>query len=139
MEFAEDMDILMTSSTEWHLRSIRNQMRVVETNAYNESATYDLNGNIQTLLRFGGSDGNSALKIDDIKYTYEGNQLVDIWDSSGNSLGLDGGDAMVYDKNGNMIMDGAHFIDGIAYNHMNLPESLEKNMNILSILLCRWN
>lgn len=99
---------------------------VVETNAYNESATYDLNGNIQTLLRFGGSDGNSALKIDDIKYTYEGNQLVDIWDSSGNSLGLDGGDAMVYDKNGNMIMDGAHFIDGIAYNHMNLPESLEK-------------
>lgn len=99
---------------------------VVETNAYNESATYDLNGNIQTLLRFGGSDGNSALKIDDIKYTYEGNQLVDIWDSSGNSLGLDGGDAIVYDKNGNIIMDGAHFIDGIAYNHMNLPESLEK-------------
>lgn len=41
-------------------------------------------------------------------------------------MGLDGGDAMVYDKNGNMIMDGAHFIDGIAYNHMNLPESLEK-------------
>ncbi|HCN48619.1 MAG TPA: sugar-binding protein [Chryseobacterium sp.] len=99
---------------------------VIETNAYNESVTYDLNGNIQSLLRFGGSDGNSALKIDDIKYTYEGNQLVDLWDSSGNSLGLDGGDSMAYDDNGNMIMDNAHYIWELSYNHLNLPESIVK-------------
>ncbi|MDQ0068188.1 DUF6443 domain-containing protein [Chryseobacterium lathyri] len=99
---------------------------VIETNAYNESATYDLNGNIQTLLRFGGSDSNLATKIDDVKYTYEGNQLADIWDSSGNYLGLDGGDVMYYDANGNMISDDAHFINEINYNHLNLPNKIVK-------------
>ncbi|NIF03888.1 RHS repeat-associated core domain-containing protein [Chryseobacterium sp. Tr-659] len=101
---------------------------VIETNAYNESVTYDLNGNIQTLLRFGGTDNNSGMKIDDINYTYEGNQLVDIWDSSGNSLGLDGGDTMAYDANGNMVKDAAHLIDNINYNHLNLPNLIEKQI-----------
>lgn len=101
---------------------------VIATNAYNEKATYDANGNIQTFLRFGGSDGNSAVKIDDITYTYDGNKIVDVWDSSGNSLGLDGGDAMSYDANGNLIEDGAHLIDHIGYNHLNLPNLIEKQV-----------
>ncbi len=107
---------------------------VIETNAYNESVTYDLNGNIQTLLRFGGIDNNSGMKIDDINYTYEGNQLVDIWDSSGNSLGLDGGDTVGYDANGNMTTDGAHLIDSIKYNHLNLPNSIEKQIEYFEYL-----
>ncbi|MCC3214922.1 RHS repeat-associated core domain-containing protein [Chryseobacterium sp. X308] len=101
---------------------------VIATNAYNEKVTYDVNGNIQTLLRFGSSDGNSAVKIDDIKYTYDGNKLVDVWDSSGNSLGLDGGDEMVYDVNGNLRADAAHFINKIEYNHLNLPSLIEKQV-----------
>ncbi|WP_223607293.1 DUF6443 domain-containing protein [Chryseobacterium sp. OSA05B] len=107
---------------------------VIETNAYNESVTYDLNGNIQTLLRFGGSDSNLASKIDDVKYTYEGNQLVDIWDSSGNYLGLDGGDVMYYDANGNVISDNAHFMDEINYNHLNLPNRIVKQVEYYEYL-----
>ncbi|MBP1167890.1 RHS repeat-associated protein [Chryseobacterium sp. PvR013] len=101
---------------------------VIATNAYNEKVTYDVNGNIQTLLRFGSSDGNSAVKIDDIKYTYDGNKLVDVWDSSGNSSGLDGGDEMVYDVNGNLRADAAHLINKIEYNHLNLPSLIEKQV-----------
>jgi len=101
---------------------------VIATNAYNEKVTYDGNGNIQTLLRFGSSDGHTAVKIDDIKYTYDGNRLVEVWDSSGNSLGLDGGDEMAYDVNGNLIADGAHFINKIGYNHLNLPNLIGKQV-----------
>ncbi|THV62253.1 hypothetical protein [Chryseobacterium candidae] len=36
---------------------------VIDTKAYNESVTYDPNGNILSLLRFGGTDTNLALKI----------------------------------------------------------------------------
>ncbi|MDC8098668.1 DUF6443 domain-containing protein [Chryseobacterium rhizosphaerae] len=107
---------------------------VITTNAYNESVTYDLNGNIKTLLRFGGSDSNSAVKIDDIKYTYQGNLLVDVRDSSGNYSGLEGGGEMGYDVNGNMIEDGAHFLENIAYNHLNLPQLIEKKYDYFEYL-----
>ncbi|QRA41366.1 DUF6443 domain-containing protein [Chryseobacterium cucumeris] len=93
---------------------------------YNESATYDINGNIKTMLRFGGTDNGNKMRIDDIAYTYSGNQLSDVWDSSGNGLGLDGGDMMGYDDNGNMISDNAHFIYKIKYNHLNLPYDIER-------------
>lgn len=95
-------------------------------NSYNEYVTYDVNGNITHLKRFGGGDDNSYAKIDDIDYTYDGNQLIDSWDSSNNYLGLDGGGIMEYDTNGNMISDEAHFIHNISYNFLNLPINIEK-------------
>lgn len=95
-------------------------------NSYNEYITYDPNGNITHLKRFGGGDDAASSKIDDIAYTYEGNQLVDSWDSSQNYLGLDGGGMMEYDDNGNMVADEAHFIHKISYNFLNLPEKIER-------------
>ena len=95
-------------------------------NSYNEYISYDPNGNITNLKRFGGGDDNSYVKIDDIAYTYDGNQLVDSWDSSQNYLGLDGGGPMYYDENGNMVGDEAHFIHNISYNFLNLPETIDK-------------
>ncbi|MGV4413592.1 DUF6443 domain-containing protein [Chryseobacterium sp. T1] len=99
---------------------------VVETNAYNENIIYDINGNVDKLQRYGGFDGNQAQLIDDIKYTYNGNQLIDVWDSSGNYYGLGGGGSMDYDANGNMIRDDAHYIWELKYNYLNLPYSIEK-------------
>ncbi|WP_281323316.1 DUF6443 domain-containing protein [Flavobacterium aestivum] len=99
--------------------------------AYNESLSYDKNGNITSLQRFGGSDAPSIIfQIDDLAYDYSNansNQLTKVTDSpAGNdSQGfIDGnktGDDYSYDSNGNMITDKNKNITNIVYNHLNLP------------------
>ncbi|MEQ9167578.1 MAG: RHS repeat-associated core domain-containing protein, partial [Fulvivirga sp.] len=86
-------------------------------------AGYDNNGNIQGLLR--GVNGN----IDELSYTYQGNQLFQVADKGGTEGFKDGintGNDYLYDNNGNMISDENKDIEAIIYNHLNLPSKVIK-------------
>lgn len=90
-----------------------------------ETLEYDLNGNITNLYRTSVAEygSNTATVIDNLAYTYRGNQAVNIKDNSGNSTGYEGtaGYPISYDANGNMknMMDKQ--ITNIGYNYLNLP------------------
>lgn len=82
-----------------------------ETDFYNESLTYDLNGNILTLSRFSkpSSTGLPAQKIDQLTYTYTGNQLTKVADATQNASGypyLATPNDIGYDANGNNRSNG---------------------------------
>ena len=104
----------------------------VANNAYNETLTYDKNGNIITLLRNGGSDVTAA-PIDNLVYSYannnNANQLMKVADSSNKTLGFVDSvantvDDYSYDVNGNMTKDNNKNITLITYNHLNLPTKI---------------
>ena len=103
------------------------------------NVSYDKNGNIQTLRR----TGVYASQIwDDLSYEYETingvqtNKLVNVLEldtnwplqSSRDKGFVDGNigegpslDDYEYDANGNMLLDRNKHINGIIYNHLNLP------------------
>ena len=88
---------------------------------YTEKVTaYDKNGNIKKLQRYG-----NAL-IDNLTYTYNGNQLTKVKDESDNAYGFtDGASAAneyTYDHNGNLTKDSNKNISNITYNVLNLPQ-----------------
>jgi RHS repeat-associated protein len=93
------------------------------TNAYNESLTYDKNGNILSLNRNGTSE--TATAIDKLAYTYSHNQLLKVADTANKTQGfVDGTNTdndFTYDFNGNMTIDKNKGITAITYNHLNLP------------------
>lgn len=102
------------------------------TNAYNETISYDSNGNITSLRRNGLTDGNGsspAINIDNLTYNYDTintNKLLSVSDSpttntSGFSDGNTTGDDYKYDKIGNLTIDLNKGISNIIYNHLNLP------------------
>lgn len=85
-------------------------------------SNYDLNGNIGNLFR----EGKNGTDLDNLTYTYVGNQLQKVTDASNNAEGFDNGGSgsgtdYTYDANGNMISDANKGITGIEYNHLNLP------------------
>lgn len=102
------------------------------------SITYDLNGNILSLQRKGFKSGvinqNASFgTIDNLSYTYSGDQLLSVSDASihyqndfndGNTVGND----YVYDVNGNMTQDKNKDIS-ITYNHLNLPTTVTNTNN----------
>ncbi len=93
-----------------------------------ESITaYDNNGNIKGLQRRSSLPG----LMDDLVYTYSGNQLLRVTDSgsatNGFKEGTNTGDDFTYDVNGNMSGDENKSIDNITYNHLNLPQSVTKS------------
>ncbi|MFV8354993.1 DUF6443 domain-containing protein [Flavobacterium sp. XS1P32] len=105
-------------------------------NAYDEKLTYDANGNIKTLLRYGSLNDAKAVLIDDLTYAYKStssNQLMKVTDvqvnngsfinefkdSASNTV-----DDYDYDANGNMIKDNNKNITAITYNHLNLPTKI---------------
>lgn len=112
--------------------------------AFNKSAgidfsvsglTYDGNGNILTMKQKGWKlDGSSF--IDQLSYTYIGNsnkllKVTDLSNDNSSKLGDFKYDATTktatdytYDANGNMIADNNKKISSIAYNFLNLPQSI---------------
>lgn len=94
---------------------------------YNESLSYDKNGNILSLIRKGNTDANATNfgTMDNLIYTYLGNRLNTVEDSSGSTEGFKDGSHTAqeysYDDNGNMKTDANKGITAIVYNHLNLP------------------
>ncbi|MBN9284875.1 MULTISPECIES: DUF6443 domain-containing protein [unclassified Flavobacterium] len=96
--------------------------------SYNETVSYDKNGNITALQRTGNLDNPVfAIDIDNLSYFYNGNKLMRVNDATNNPEGFtDNGygntyDDYAYDANGNMIKDENKKITNIVYNHLNLP------------------
>ncbi|MDY0089013.1 MAG: RHS repeat-associated core domain-containing protein, partial [Flavobacteriaceae bacterium] len=97
-------------------------------NSYNESLTYDKNGNIKTLFRTGEyDDAIYDFEIDNLVYTYDAenpNRLKKVDDSSSNPNGFNdiaNETDYEYDNYGNMEIDRNKGITDIRYNHLNLP------------------
>ena len=93
------------------------------TGAYTEKVTaYDKNGNIKALQRYGNG------LIDNLTYTYNGNQLTKVEDATGNVAGFRNGASTTneynYDNNGNLTKDSNKNISNIAYNVLNLPSTV---------------
>ncbi|EAY24076.1 RHS repeat-associated core domain-containing protein [Microscilla marina] len=112
--------------------------------------TYDLNGNILSLKRQGLLERKLNLAmvfgtIDDLSYTYAGNQLLgvaDAEDSQNTGVAGDFRDGhtataqdpdYIYDANGNLVEDKNKKIASIVYNYLNLPTiiNFEKNQQIV--------
>lgn len=100
-----------------------------------QGVSYDKNGNITTLQRQGPSGLSSSALMDDLSYTYTGNQLQNVTDVSGNTSGFNDGSTAIqeyqYDVNGNMTLDDNKGITDITYNHLNLPTKVTIN-NVLN-------
>jgi len=91
-------------------------------------------GNILSLHRNGLHNNNTFDEIDNLTYTYEGNQLIKVDDSAQDPIYKDcfdfkdGADEDIeyeYDANGNMKKDLNHGICNIEYNCINLPSRVE--------------
>ncbi|WP_461630285.1 DUF6443 domain-containing protein [Labilibaculum euxinus] len=87
--------------------------------------TYDLNGNILSLNRDG-----AGTQIDQLAYGYNGNQLTYVNDGKDDAKGFkefsNTTSEYAYDANGNMISDDNKKISLVAYNLLNLPESITR-------------
>ena len=93
-----------------------------------ESFNYDELGNITRLIRWSSSN-----TIDDISFTYNGNQLDKIDDEYESNSYLikqyhdnnTEGNDFAYDANGNMLYDKDRGIAAIRYNLLNLPDTIQ--------------
>jgi len=110
---------------------IKNQNGVLTSGQYDENFSYDRNGNINSLQRFGGND-SQPVEIDNLVYSYVNNYLMSVRDYSNISgfsdLNTTGNDYH-YDKNGNLDSDlnkgiGSNSTPGIKYNYLNLPDQI---------------
>ena len=103
---------------------------------YDESLSYDKMGNVQSLLRSGLLGDGSYGLIDNLSYSYHGNQLLKVDDAAngpyyqGAFHFVDGADEAVeyeYDANGNMVRDLNKGIISISYDLNNQPRKIEYN------------
>jgi len=103
-------------------------MGVQSNDAYNESISYDKNGNITTLKRTGEIISGQKTDIDDLTYAYSANQLLSVTDAVNNAGGFNDGNKVgndyTYDEFGNLKTDKNKGITSITYNHLNLPVEL---------------
>lgn len=103
------------------------------TNNYTESnITYDLNGNLKTYTRRSLTSAPGTFgTIDNLTYAYSAtipDRLIAMTDAGNITRGFKYknsiiGDHYLYDANGNMTQD-KHKDLTIAYNHLNLPHSI---------------
>ncbi len=110
-------------------------------NHFSTSYKYDIMGNILTLRREGLLDSGDYGTIDDLTYSYEGNQVVKIDDAADESPNYSGAmhfrDAAneeteyTYDANGNMLTDSNKGITSIDYNVQDLPQCINIKPNVL--------
>ncbi len=97
--------------------------------------TYDLNGNLLSMLQKGVLPGTSApVEIDNLAYTYTAytNKLIKVTDGTAQTAtngqsgdfkdGTNSNNDYVYDDNGNMTTDNNKKINGITYNFLDKPE-----------------
>jgi RHS repeat-associated protein len=116
------------------LKSAVYQKGSVVSNSYNESTTYDKNGNIMSMQRNGDFDDlTTTFQMDNLTYKYDlneaTNRLMKVTDATNSTLGFkddsngtnDTVDDYTYDANGNMTKDDNKGIASIKYNHLNLP------------------
>ena len=100
-------------------------IRHPRTGQYAEDLTYDKNGNILTLDRFGQEELGQPIQIDELTYTYDGNRLLKVADGTNNPDGFKDGDNTgndyTYDTMGNLKTDQNKGITNVKYNHLNLP------------------
>jgi RHS repeat-associated protein len=112
------------------------QASVPVRNSYDEHLAYDENGNITALQRNGELDSATTVtEIDDLAYTYDGNQLTEIKDYTNNPKGAKdtntSGADYTYDAFGNLKTDKNKGITtAITYNHLNLPVTIVINDGI---------
>jgi RHS repeat-associated protein len=85
--------------------------------------SYDLNGNIKSLNRY----LNGSL-MDQLTYTYKGNQLLSVNDAGNANQGFvngaNGSAEYDYDLNGNLKLDKNKGLTKVEYNHLNLPRNV---------------
>lgn len=102
---------------------------------YKTSYTYDKHGNIKNLTRYGKTGSSTFGVMDNLNYTYTGNQLHNVSDSGTdplyngafNFVDSNKGSAQEYkfDNNGNLHQDYNKKITKIQYNLLNLPVALQ--------------
>jgi len=91
--------------------------------------SYDKNGNITSLKR-NGNNSQTAVLMDNLAYTYNGNKLTTVTDNSATGSGLGGfvgnvlGNSYGYNPNGCAIEDKNRGITSINYNHLNLATQI---------------
>ncbi len=99
-------------------------------NDYTEYFTYDKQGNITVLERY----GNSYSELDNMELTYNGNQLKRVYDDEGSKNLYNTKEyndraneetEFFYDANGNLTADLDRNIVTIKYNLLNLPELIQ--------------
>lgn len=115
------------------------------SNHFTEQVTdYDKMGNILGLKRYGQLSSDSFGLVDNLSFSYTGNQLQQVTDGStdsvyGNGFEFkDSADLAVeyeYDENGNLRKDLNKKIVDIQYNCLNLPSRIEfENGHVISYL-----
>ena len=106
---------------------------VSPTGLFNESVSYDMNGNISSLIRHA-----TLGVIDDLVYNYDGNMIIRITDNAPQprrdsgfvykAPGNPGDITYTYDRNGSMTGD-YHRSVGIEYNLLNLPKKVTNTLD----------
>ncbi|WP_312508873.1 DUF6443 domain-containing protein [Chryseobacterium culicis] len=106
---------------------------IPENNYYNETLTYDLNGNVKTLRRNRNAQYIGAQLMDDLAYTYTGNRLDTVTEISGNYFGYPetSGNVISYDDNSNMTSQIDKGLLEIKYNYLNLPNYIKFNESVV--------
>jgi len=100
------------------------------TENYTEgNLTYDKNGNILSLNRYGLTETGEIDIIDDLSYIYlpKSDKLKQVVDAGRDDIGFidtHQKEDYLYDLNGNLTMDNNKSITAITYNHLNLPEKI---------------
>lgn len=93
-----------------------------------DQVSYDANGNISHLSRKGPDPATGApALIDDLTYTYDGNQLTRVDDAGTGSGFKEQGSSTLeytYDNNGNMTADANKGVTAVQYNIFNKPTQI---------------
>ena len=108
---------------------------------FSTSYKYDLMGNILSLRREGLLNSGNYGTIDDLTYSYKGNEVVKIDDAAEESPSYKGAmhfrdyadeeTEYTYDANGNMLTDSNKGITSIDYNVLDLPQCISTKSRAL--------